>query len=88
MPSKRGGPAKATIKVLIADSQRLFSGALAIALSRRLGFEVSAERPASSAGLAEVIALEDPHVILLDLWLDQGNLIRKIEEEAPRSKVI
>lgn len=57
------------IKVLVADSQRLFSGALALALSSNGDFHVLDERPTSGQEALRVTAGHKPDVVLVDQWL-------------------
>lgn len=57
------------IKLLVADSQRLFAETLAVALGTFPGFKVIDEYPTTGAGTLEVAARHRPDALLLDYWI-------------------
>lgn len=58
-----------TIRVLIADVQRLFSGALARALAAWPDLDVVDARPATAPDVLRAVEEHEPDVVVLDLWL-------------------
>jgi len=59
-----------SIVVLVADPQRLFSGALAMALQRRFDIAVLDSRPTSWPESIEALNVLKPDVALLDYWME------------------
>jgi len=84
MPAKKA----ADTKVLIADAQRLFSAALAVALGRKPGLVVLPERPAAPQEAVEAALRLRPDVLLCDFWLDGLATTRAVIEALPDCKVI
>lgn len=81
----------APIRVLISDSQRLFSGALSVALGQESDLYILEERPQSGAEAVDAIEIFRPDVAVLDSWLDSfpgAALTRRILYLAPDCKVV
>ena len=58
-----------SIAVVVADSDRLFSEALALALSDYPGLAVSEQRPLTGPDLVLTAIEENPQVVVADYWL-------------------
>jgi len=80
-----------SIIVLIADPQRLFSGALAIALQRRFDIGVLDSRPTSWPEATEALEVLKPDVALLDYWMEgmeTPQALRRLAETLPTCKFL
>jgi len=80
-----------SIIVLIADPQRLFSGALAIALHRRFDIGVLDSRPTSWPEAIEALGVLKPDVALLDYWmegLETPRALKQLAETLPTCKFL
>lgn len=81
----------ADIKVLIADSQRLFAHALAIALSRCRELDVISDLPVSGIDAIRVANSHKPDVVVLDHWiegLDSTVVTKTILGQLPQAKIL
>lgn len=76
------------ISVLIADSQRLLSEALAAALRKREGLRVIAEQPDTAEGAVKAAKQYRPDVVVCDFWLDGPATTAAILAALPRCKII
>jgi two-component system nitrate/nitrite response regulator NarL len=80
-----------SIIVLIADAQRLFSGALASALDRRFDIKTLDTRPTSWPETLEAVQMLAPDVLVADYWMEgmrPHDAIPAILERAPKCKII
>lgn len=80
-----------TTRVLIADSRRLFAEALADALGDRPNLEVVGSFPSHGREVLNVVSIESPDLVLLDMWIGemQGSAVaRLIKRRAPRCAVV
>jgi len=77
-----------TTTVLVADAQRLFSGALALALGLKPDLAVLDERPISGPAAVEAVRVWTPDVVLMDNWIDGAEAVKQIVATAPASKVL
>lgn len=76
---------------MVADSQRLFSGALAMALRRRFEIAVLDSRPSSWPETIESLEALRPDVSVLDVWMQGMNAaeaVHTISERVPNCKTL
>lgn len=79
------------IRVLIADSHRLFAEALAMALEDRPDIDVLPEFPTSALKVERDVPRLKPDVLLLDYWIrgmEAPTLVGRILTGAPRQRII
>lgn len=80
-----------TRTVLVADGQRMFAEAVAIALRSHPGLHVLSEHPTTGTAALEVAMRDEPDVLLLDYWLLGMNgpaCTRAVHERCPDAKVL
>lgn len=79
------------IRVLVADSQRLFAEVLSAALERSSDLRVLGDHPISGLEAAQVILRRQPDVALLDFWMtgmDEPLVIETLMGWIPKGQVI
>lgn len=79
------------VRVLVADSQRLFAQSLARALEREVGLAVVDASPQSGQAAAQAAAVLRPQLALLDLWLEgvaAPGAAQSITGKSPETRVV
>ncbi|MGH2771550.1 MAG: response regulator transcription factor [Actinomycetota bacterium] len=79
------------VKVLVADSQRLFADALGAALRLQHGLDVIEEYPGGGPETVDWILFYHPDVALIDYWLvgmDAPAVTRMVLDRLPETKII
>ncbi|MGH2773321.1 MAG: response regulator [Actinomycetota bacterium] len=81
----------ATIRVLLADAQRMFADAVGRLLALQPDFDVIDEFPGGGPETIDAAVLFHPDVAVLDYWLagmDGPAVCRAIQDRAPNCKII